>query len=93
LKAHIGANSKTSVVHSDYTTPASVSDAHVLPELLQSAKKKVREMLVIKARAPYSQGRARDTGYDFAAGDNKGRRGRVGEAQKPHQAPVRATMA
>lgn len=41
LKAHIGVDSKEGVVHSVCTTAASVSDVHMLPELLHGEEKKV----------------------------------------------------
>jgi IS5 family transposase len=40
-KAHIGVDSKETVVHSVITTAASVADAHMLPELLHGKEKKV----------------------------------------------------
>ena len=40
-KAHIGVDSKETVVHSVITTAASVADAHMLPDLLHGKEKKV----------------------------------------------------
>jgi transposase, IS5 family len=40
-KAHIGVDSKETVVHSVITTAASVADKHMLPDLLHGAEKKV----------------------------------------------------
>ena len=40
-KAHIGVDSKETVVHSVITTAASVADAHMLPDLLHGDEKKV----------------------------------------------------
>src|SRR6202163_3015134 len=40
-KAHIGVDSKESIVHSVCTSAASVSDVHMLPDLLHGAEKKV----------------------------------------------------
>jgi len=40
-KAHIGVDSKSGVVHSVCTSAASVSDVHMLPDLLHGAEKKV----------------------------------------------------
>jgi IS5 family transposase len=40
-KAHIGVDSKEGVVHSVCTSAASVSDVHMLPDLLHGAEKKV----------------------------------------------------
>jgi IS5 family transposase len=40
-KAHIGVDSKETVVHSVATTAASVADAHMLPDLLHGEEKKV----------------------------------------------------
>jgi IS5 family transposase len=41
LKAHIGIDSKTNVVHSVCTSAASVSDCHMLPHLLHGEERKV----------------------------------------------------
>jgi transposase, IS5 family len=41
LKAHIGVDSKEGIVHSICTSAASVSDVHMLPELLHGEEKKV----------------------------------------------------
>jgi IS5 family transposase len=40
-KAHIGVDSKETVVHSVITTAASVADSHMLPDLLHGKEKKV----------------------------------------------------
>jgi IS5 family transposase len=40
-KAHIGVDSKEAIVHSVCTSAASVSDVHMLPDLLHGAEKKV----------------------------------------------------
>jgi IS5 family transposase len=41
MKAHIGVDSKEGVVHSVCSTAASVSDVHMLPDLLHGDEKKV----------------------------------------------------
>jgi IS5 family transposase len=41
MKAHIGVDSKEGIVHSVCSTAASVSDVHMLPELLHGDEKKV----------------------------------------------------
>lgn len=41
MKAHIGVDSKEGIVHSLCSTAASVSDVHMLPELLHGGEKKV----------------------------------------------------
>ena len=41
MKAHIGVDSKEGIVHSVCSTAASVSDVHMLPDLLHGAEKKV----------------------------------------------------
>ena len=41
MKAHIGVDSKEGIVHSVCSTAASVSDVHMLPELLHGEEKKV----------------------------------------------------
>ena len=41
MKAHVGVDSKTKLVHSAVVTPANVSDATVLPELLHGEETRV----------------------------------------------------
>jgi IS5 family transposase len=41
MKAHIGADAKSGIVHSVCTTAASVSDVHMLPDLLHGEERKV----------------------------------------------------
>jgi len=41
MKAHLGVDSKEGVVQSVCSTAASVSDIHMLPELLHGGEKKV----------------------------------------------------
>ena len=61
-KAHIGVDSKETVVHSVATSAASVADAHMLPDLLHGGEKKVwgdagyqGQRDVIRAAAPQAQ--------------------------------------
>jgi len=61
-KAHIGVDSKETVVHSVATSAASVADKHMLPDLLHGAEKKVwgdagyqGQTEVIHAAAPGAQ--------------------------------------
>src|ERR1039458_6770945 len=61
-KAHIGVDSKETVVHSVATSAASVADKHMLPDLLHGAEKKVwgdagyqGQGDVIRAAAPQAQ--------------------------------------
>jgi IS5 family transposase len=61
-KAHIGVDSKETVVHSVATSAASVADAHMLPDLLHGEEKKVwgdagyqGQGDVIRAAAPQAQ--------------------------------------
>jgi IS5 family transposase len=61
-KAHIGVDSKEGVVHSVCTSAASVSDVHMLPDLLHGAEKKVwgdagyqGQTAAIHAAAPQAQ--------------------------------------
>jgi len=49
-KAHIGVDSKETVVHTVVTSAASVADKHMLPDLLHGDEKKVWEMQAIKGR-------------------------------------------
>jgi IS5 family transposase len=51
MEAHIGVDSKEGVVHSVYTSAASVSDVHRLPDLLHGGEKKVWGDAVIRGRA------------------------------------------
>jgi IS5 family transposase len=62
LKAHIGMDSKTNVVHSVCTSAASVSDCHMLPALLHGEERKVwgdggyqGQTEVIREAAPHAQ--------------------------------------
>jgi len=47
-KAHIGVDSKEGIVHWVCSTAASVSDVHMLPELLHGDEKKSGETRAIK---------------------------------------------
>ena len=49
-KAHIGVDSKETVVHSVVTSAASVADKHMLPDLLHGEERKVWAMAAIRAR-------------------------------------------
>ena len=62
LKAHIGVDSKEGIVHSVCTSAASVSDVHMLPDLLHGEERKVwgdaayqGQGEVIRAAAPHAQ--------------------------------------
>src|SRR5271157_796289 len=62
LKAHIGVDSKEGIVHSVCSTAASVSDVHMLPDLLHGEEKKVwgdagyqGQAEAIRAAAPGAQ--------------------------------------
>lgn len=62
MKAHIGADSKTGIVHSVCTTAASVADKHMLPDLLHGQERKVwgdggyqGQSEAIRAAAPHAQ--------------------------------------
>jgi IS5 family transposase len=56
MKAHIGVDSKEGVVHSVCSTAASVSDVHMLPDLLLAMKRRSGVMQGIKGRArPFMQ--------------------------------------
>ena len=62
LKAHIGMDSKSNVVHSVCTSAASVSDCHMLPALLHGEERKVwgdggyqGQTEVIREAAPHAQ--------------------------------------
>ena len=41
MKAHVGVDSKNKIIHSVVVTPANVSDAAVLPELLHGEETRV----------------------------------------------------
>jgi IS5 family transposase len=62
MKAHIGVDSKTGIVHSVCTTAASVADKHMLPDLLHGEERKVwgdggyqGQSEAIRAAAPHAQ--------------------------------------
>jgi IS5 family transposase len=62
LKAHIGVDSKTGIVHSVCTSAASVADKHMLPDLLHGEERKVwgdggyqGQTEVIREAAPRAQ--------------------------------------
>jgi IS5 family transposase len=62
MKAHIGVDSKETVVHTVITSAASVADKHMLPDLLHGAEKKVwgdagyqGQTEAIHAAAPHAQ--------------------------------------
>jgi IS5 family transposase len=62
LKAHIGVDSREGVVHSVCTSAASVSDVHMLPDLLHGGERKVwgdgayqGQGEVIRGAAPHAQ--------------------------------------
>ncbi len=62
MKAHIGVDSKSGIVHSVCTTAASVADKHMLPDLLHGEERKVwgdggyqGQSEVIRAAAPHVQ--------------------------------------
>jgi IS5 family transposase len=62
MKAHIGVDSKTGIVHSVCTTAASVADKHMLPDLLHGQERKVwgdggyqGQSEAIRAAAPQAQ--------------------------------------
>lgn len=59
MKAHVGIDSRTKIVHSFAATPANVHDSHLLPELLHGDETRVwgdaayrGKTAVIRARAP-----------------------------------------
>jgi len=62
MKAHIGVDSKEGIVHSVCSTAASVSDVHMLPDLLHGGERKVwgdggyqGQGAAIRAAAPHAQ--------------------------------------
>jgi IS5 family transposase len=86
MKAHIGVDSKEGIVHSVCSTAASVSDVHMLPELLHGDEKKVwgdagyqGQTDAIHAAAPQAQDMTSRRVKD------QGRRGQGREAQEPRQ--------
>jgi len=83
-KAHIGVDSKEGIVHSVCTSAASVSDVHMLPDLLHGNEKKVwgdagyqGQGEVIRAAAPQAQDmtnrRTKFKGYVDEEGRRKNR--------------------
>ena len=62
MKAHLGIDSKTKLIHSAVATAANVRDAKILPDLLHGAETRVwgdsaytGQRAVIRARAPKAQ--------------------------------------
>ncbi|HEX4068354.1 MAG TPA: IS5 family transposase, partial [Acidobacteriaceae bacterium] len=62
MKAHVGVDSKTGIVHSVCTTAASVADKHMLPDLLHGEERKVwgdggyqGQGAAIREAAPHAQ--------------------------------------
>ena len=84
--AHIGVDSREGVVYSVCTSAASVSDVHMLPDLLHDQEKKgVGRCGLSGADCGDSSGRARSTGYDQPPREDEGGHGRRAEAQEPYQ--------
>ena len=51
MKAHVGVDSKTKLIHTAVVTPANVADATVLPELLQGKRPRFGATRRIRGRA------------------------------------------
>jgi IS5 family transposase len=85
MKAHIGVDSKEGIVHSVCSTAASVSDVHMLPELLHGDEKKVwgdggyqGQTEVIHAAAPHAQDMtSRRARYKAGVDENEKRKNRT----------------
>jgi IS5 family transposase len=86
-KAHIGVDSKETVVHTVVTSAASMADKHMLADLLYGNEKKVwgdagyqgqTEAIYVCRRAPGPR-------HDLAAGEDQGRREPTTKAQEPDQ--------
>ncbi|MGH9440310.1 MAG: IS5 family transposase [Terriglobia bacterium] len=85
MKAHIGVDSKTAIVHSVCTSAASVSDVHMLPELLHGEEKKVwgdagyqGQGEVIREAAPCAQDMtSRRAKYKGGVDENQRRKNRT----------------
>ena len=84
-KAHIGVDSKEGIVHSVCTSAASVSDVHMLPDLLHGKEKKVwgdagyqGQTEVIHAAAPQAQDMtSRRAGYKGGVDEQQRRKNRT----------------
>ena len=66
-KAHIGVDSKSGIIHSVCTSAASVSDVHMLPDLLHGEEKKVwgdagYQAWLRRPRTPYRSLHIRESG-------------------------------
>jgi Transposase DDE domain len=88
MKAHMGMDSKEGLVHSVCSTAASVSDVHMLLDLLYGGKKKVwgdggyqGQTEAIYQAAPEAQD------MTLRRVRNQSRYGRSREAQEPDQGP------
>lgn len=85
LKAHIGVDSKEVIVHSVCTSAASVSDVHMLPDLLHGEERKVwgdggyqGQGEVIREAAPHAQDMtSRRTRYKGGVDENQRRKNRT----------------
>ncbi|MGH8399453.1 MAG: IS5 family transposase, partial [Gammaproteobacteria bacterium] len=85
LKAHIGVDSKEGIVHSVCTTAASVSDVHMLPDLLHGEERKVwgdggyqGQGAAIREAAPHAQDMTcRRTRYKDYVDESQRRKNRV----------------
>ena len=86
MKAHIGVDSKEGVVHSVCSSAASVSDVHMLPELLHGEEKKVWGDAGYQGQTEaIHEGRAPGAGHDQPSRENQGRCGRRREAQESRE--------
>ena len=86
MKAHIGVDSATKIIHSVVATAANVADSHLLPELLHGKETRVwgdsayqGQSEVIREQAP----KAKDFTNRRYRRAGRGRSGRA--AQEPHQ--------
>jgi IS5 family transposase len=76
MKAHIGVDSKEGVVHSVCSTSASVSDVHMLPELVHGDERKIWSDAGYQGQTKQSARSRPSAGYDVAARENKSGHGR-----------------
>ena len=88
MKAHVGVDAKTGIVHSVCTTAASVADKHMLPDLLHGEERKVwgdggyqGQRDAIREAAPHAQDMtSRRTRYkDYVEGEEPGEGQSTGE--------------
>jgi IS5 family transposase len=88
MKAHIGVDSKSGIVHSVCTTAASVADKHMLADLLHGDERKVwGDGAISGSERDDSRGGAARAGYDQPQNQIQKLCGRATTREEPGQGP------